>query len=334
MAGMDVFSGAAFSADCWTDSVTYDAATGVVTVNGPVNTTGFAAQLDGSAANVGDVIDVLIDPGTSNLSTSASAVSDFADGIVLFDGNNYIVFSSVALVAGQVIAPSQGFGNYTGFSAEPACFAAGTRLATARGLVAVEALRPGDRMETVLRRDLSPVRWIGHRRIDFATWPDPRNAWPVRVAAGAFGPGRPARDVRLSPHHAVFFEGMLAPVLALADGRRIVQEPCEAITYWHVELARHDVLLAEGLPAESYFDCGNRAAFVGSVATAPHAPETRRCARLVVDGPDLARLRRRLQSRHRDAAPPAAMAAAAFGQAVFSQSWHGGERAPKALASL
>lgn len=329
MAGMDVFSGAAFAQDCWTDTVTYDAATGTVTIDGPASAAGFTAQLDGVAASADDPINVLIGPGTLDLSISAAALSDFADGIVLFDGNNYMVFSSTALVTGQVIAASRGFGNYSGYSAEPACFAAGTRLATARGLVAVEALRPGDRMETVLRRDLSPVRWIGHRHIDFTIWPDPRHAWPVRVAAGAFGPGRPARDIRLSPHHAVFFEGLLAPVLALADGRRIVQEPCEAITYWHVELARHDVLLAEGLPAESYFDCGNRAAFVGSSLAAPHAPEARRCARLVVDGPDLARLRRRLQSRHRDAAPSPAMA-----MPVFSQSWHGGERAPRAWASL
>jgi hypothetical protein len=31
--------------------------------------------------------------------------------------------------------------------------------------------------------------------------------------------------------------------------------------YVHVELDRHDILLAEGLPAESYLDTGNRAAF-------------------------------------------------------------------------
>jgi hypothetical protein len=33
------------------------------------------------------------------------------------------------------------------------------------------------------------------------------------------------------------------------------------LTYHHVELAAHDVILAEGLPCESYLDTGNRAAF-------------------------------------------------------------------------
>lgn len=34
------------------------------------------------------------------------------------------------------------------------------------------------------------------------------------------------------------------------------------VTYIHVELPAHDVVLAEGLPAESYLDTGNRAGFV------------------------------------------------------------------------
>ncbi len=29
-------------------------------------------------------------------------------------------------------------------------------------------------------------------------------------------------------------------------------------SYYHVELPHHDVLLAQGLPAESYLDTGNR----------------------------------------------------------------------------
>ena len=34
----------------------------------------------------------------------------------------------------------------------------------------------------------------------------PRKVWPVRVAAGAFGPGRPHADLWLSPDHAVYVE--------------------------------------------------------------------------------------------------------------------------------
>ncbi len=31
--------------------------------------------------------------------------------------------------------------------------------------------------------------------------------------------------------------------------------------YWHLELPHHDLILAEGLSAESYLDTGNRGAF-------------------------------------------------------------------------
>jgi hypothetical protein len=79
--------------------------------------------------------------------------------------------------------------------------------------------------------------------------------------AGAFGASLPSHDLFLSPDHAVFADGHLVPVRYLINGASIVQEACESVTYWHVELDGHDVLLAEGLACESYLDTGNRAAF-------------------------------------------------------------------------
>jgi len=52
----------------------------------------------------------------------------------------------------------------------------------------------------------------------------------------------------------------------------LVQQPADAVTYWHVELEAHDALIAENLPCESYLDTGNRAAFAnGSETEATHA---------------------------------------------------------------
>jgi hypothetical protein len=48
-----------------------------------------------------------------------------------------------------------------------------------------------------------------------------------------------------------------------------VPERVEEVTYYHVELATHDVILADGLPCESYLDTGNRAAFEGGEAPSP-----------------------------------------------------------------
>ncbi len=142
-----------------------------------------------------------------------------------------------------------------------ACFAQGTRIRTARGEVAVEALREGDAVPTVLHRRWAPVCWIGRRRLSVARHPRPWDVAPVRVRAGAFADGVPLRDVKLSPDHAVMAGGVLIPIRYLCNGATIAQEMTGRITYFHVELDAHDVLLAEGMPAESYLDTGNRSAF-------------------------------------------------------------------------
>ncbi len=137
-----------------------------------------------------------------------------------------------------------------------ACYASGTRLLTAAGEVAVEHLQVGDSIVT-RGGALRPVIWIGRRRIDCRQ----QNVWPVRVCAGAFGDRMPHRDLWLSPDHGVFIDGGLIPVRYLINGATVVAEEVESITYWHVELNRHEVIFAEGLPCESYLDTGNRNAF-------------------------------------------------------------------------
>jgi hypothetical protein len=140
-----------------------------------------------------------------------------------------------------------------------ACFATGTRIRTARGEFAVEDLAVGDLAMTPSGA-ARPIIWIGHRKVDRPTADD----WPVRVRAGAFGEGLPMRDLQLSHGHAVCVDAMgevLVPVGVLVNGSSIVREEVAEVTYWHVELESHDVLLAEGLPAESYLDTGNRAWF-------------------------------------------------------------------------
>jgi hypothetical protein len=140
-----------------------------------------------------------------------------------------------------------------------ACFGAGTRILTAGGEIAVEALRMGDRVR-LARGGSAPVRWLGHRRVV---------SQAVRVRAGAFGAGMPMRDLVLSPDHAVFFGGALVPVRHLLNGATVAREAVDAVTYWHVELSAHDVILAEGLAAESYLDTGNRTAFAGADEISP-----------------------------------------------------------------
>jgi hypothetical protein len=188
-----------------------------------------------------------------------------------------------------------------------ACFCSGTRILTEFGEVPVESLRVGDVLSCVSLTGpaFRPVRWIGRSRVDLDRHPAPWHAAPVRIVAGAFGPGMPLRDLFLSPDHAVQVEEALVPVHLLVNGATIRQEPARgAVTYWHVELDAHDLILAEGLAAETYLDTGNRDAFeseTGPRALHPEfgarAWETRAVLPLLLDGPELLAAHARLLAR-------------------------------------
>lgn len=143
------------------------------------------------------------------------------------------------------------------------CLARGTMLMTESGPRPVERLRPGDRLrdeDGVLRR----VIWCAERRVALSRAPD--RARPIRIATGSLGPGRPARDLVVSPQHRI---ALLAPRgLARRDSSGPVLVPARALTglpgirqmvgrrqigYFAILLDRHAVIMAEGAPVESFF---------------------------------------------------------------------------------
>ncbi len=183
------------------------------------------------------------------------------------------------------------------------CFVKGTRLRTPDGEVAVETLQAGD-MVTSLDGSARAVIWVGQRRVACGLHPDPHNVMPVRIHGGALAVGVPARDVLLSPDHAVYVDGSLIPVRYLINGATVVQETWNEVTYVHVELERHSIIVAEGLPAESFLDTGNRAMFEGETTTVVVLPAhalsiwaDKACAPLVHEGPVLQRTRQALLDR-------------------------------------
>ncbi|WP_158802125.1 MULTISPECIES: Hint domain-containing protein [unclassified Acidisoma] len=189
----------------------------------------------------------------------------------------------------------------------PACFAAGSRILTPGGEVPVEELGPGGMVITA-DGNARAIRWVGRRRVYFGLQPDPTKFLPVRVPAGTFGPDVPQRDLYLSPDHAIYSEGVLIPIKHLIDGHGIVPVDTETVLYCHVELETHDVLLAEGMPAESFLDTGVRAAFANggtlaqlhpdfAAAEEPLVWEAMACAPLIVTGAEVARLRQIIAAR-------------------------------------
>ncbi len=141
------------------------------------------------------------------------------------------------------------------------CFYAGTGLATADGEIAVEDVAPGTMLKTV-SGDVKPVRWVGRSEVSMR-FADPLRALPIRIKAGALDENVPVRDLLVSPDHALFIGGVLIQAGALVNGSSIVREANvpETFTYYHVELATHELLLAEGAAAESFVDNVDRMNF-------------------------------------------------------------------------
>jgi hypothetical protein len=190
---------------------------------------------------------------------------DPGDWSTAVPNDSYDAFSNSG-VANTVSATDLTVMDVLGYTLSASCYAAGTRILAARGEVRIEDLAVGD-MVQVRFAGLTPIKWIGHRRIDCRRHPDPDQVWPVRIAAGAFGPDQPCRDLFLSPDHAVAIDGALIPIRLLVNGASIRQQTAVAqVHYFHIELDRHDLLVADGLAAESYLETGNRGMFANADA--------------------------------------------------------------------
>jgi hypothetical protein len=181
-------------------------------------------------------------------------VGYFAGGFVAEDGGTYYFYTNDTTIAFDTI-----FTVDTG--AFTVCFLAGTRIATPDGEAAVEALGPGDLVLTADGR-AAPVRWVGVQTV-VPVFADPLRSFPIRIAAGALGQNLPVRDLLVSPDHALFLDGVLVQAGALVNGTTIVRQTAmpERFTYFHVELDDHSLILAEGVPAETFLDTVTRRRF-------------------------------------------------------------------------
>lgn len=99
-------------------------------------------------------------------------------------------------------------------------------------------------------------------------------------------------------------DDVLIPIKYLINGTSIAQVAMDTITYYHIELPHHDVIVAEGLPSESYLDTGGRANFANAEGpVALHADfaamqwEAAGCVQMIVTGPRLDAARQRLNAR-------------------------------------
>lgn len=172
-----------------------------------------------------------------------------------FDTWNYYQLSHDPNLQGEPITVTQ-TGTYT------MCFTAGTGIATPQGEVAVETLAIGDPILTASGATV-PVKWIGRQTVK-RLFSGPKTKL-VRIRAGALGDGLPQNDLTVTGDHGMILDGHVINASALVNGGDIdwvaFSDLPEQFTVYHVETEDHDVILANGAPAETFIDYPGRRAF-------------------------------------------------------------------------
>ena len=146
--------------------------------------------------------------------------------------------------------------------ADVACFLAGTMIATPDGIRAIETLRAGDLVLTS-EGVASSIRWLGRQTVA-TRFADPFRVAPIRIRKGALADNMPVRDLLVSRDHALMVDGVFVQAAALVNGVSIVREDADmpaTFVYFHIELSDHLLILAEGVPAETFIDNVDRLGF-------------------------------------------------------------------------
>lgn len=146
--------------------------------------------------------------------------------------------------------------------AAPPCFTPGTRIRMKRGEKRVEEIVVGDEVMT-LDRGPQTVRWVGRVEVDAAVLRARPEFRPILIRKGALGVMMPERDMMVSPQHRILLGGwraelicgepqVLAAAAHLVDGDGVrVAEGLRSVTYVHLQLDQHEILLSDGVPTES-----------------------------------------------------------------------------------
>jgi uncharacterized repeat protein (TIGR01451 family) len=235
--------------------------------------------------DAGDVIHYsVVATNTGNVTLSDVTVTDplgggtLASGITLLPGARDSLTASHTLTQADIHAGTSFVDTATASARSPGsgiinvgpvsdsvstvlCYCPGTLIRTDRGEVPVEDLVIGDKVETMMG-GAQPIKWIGRRSYDGRFLAGGTLTMPVCIKQGAIEENVPVRDLWVSPGHAICLDGVLIPALSLVNGVSIVQAASvDSVTYFHIEFASHEVIFAEGCPAESFIDDNYRNQF-------------------------------------------------------------------------
>jgi hypothetical protein len=134
------------------------------------------------------------------------------------------------------------------------CFLKGTTIRTTAGDRKIEDLVVGDLLPTVFGGTCA-IQWIGYypyKRDQAKAWV--KDALPVRVARSALGPNTPRADLYVTKEHALLIDDVLVTAGSLINGTTITfytASERNELEFFHIKLARHNAIFAEGVPCET-----------------------------------------------------------------------------------
>jgi hypothetical protein len=142
------------------------------------------------------------------------------------------------------------------------CFCAGSEIATPTGATVVEDLKIGDEILSADGRTIK-VKWIGRQTLCKTS--HGAHIQPVRIRVGALGNDLPLKDLCVTADHGIVIDGYMVNAAVLVNGDTIDFVPMDELPYafqvYHVETEDHDVVLANGVPSETFVDAATRTHF-------------------------------------------------------------------------
>jgi hypothetical protein len=179
-------------------------------------------------------------------------------------------------------SPGRGSGNGNGNGHGHAmCLLRGTAIATPAGEVRIEDLRIGDLVETA-GGGAAPIKWIGRQTFRRAGPAWNKDVLPIRIAPFALDERTPRRALYLTAGHGLLLDGVLIKAVDLVNETSIapaLPAPADSIEYFQIMLDRHDVVLAEGAPVETFLlEAENYEAFANFAEFARLYPADRHVA--------------------------------------------------------
>jgi len=140
------------------------------------------------------------------------------------------------------------------------CFAEGTLIETSKGVIPIEDITVGNKLMSI-SGERHRVMWVCRTPADVSSFLT--SGYPVRIAKGALGYGKPNQDLTVSPQHRIlvgesgqlqgtFDQAALVPAKSLIGMPGITEATdCTGLTWYHLACETHQIVHAHGCAAET-----------------------------------------------------------------------------------